>query len=223
MIMTVASLFLQLTSWLLLGQAPGDAPVRLQLRLRESAGAPVVGTVVQIQRMPDGLPALSDCQSNAQGLCTWQVSPGLYQVSFDRPLDPVTAAAVAEGGLTGLGLTVGQEDITYHFVFSPDSHVYFDSAPAATVPVPIIPTWDELHSDVLPVTTDSHSEPGAKTPRPTATLYPDDAVAPDKEDAHASWRLLLFIGLGVALGSGLYYRSRRHTLTTNLYQDADHA
>ncbi len=223
MMITLASLFLQLTSWLLLGQPPGDAPVRLQLRLRESAGAPVVGTVVQIRRMPDGLPALSACQSNAQGLCTWSVSPGLYQVSFDRPLDPVTSAAVAEGGLTGLGLTVGQEDIIYHFVFYTDGHVYFDSAPAATMPVPIIPTWDDLHGDAFPITTISHSELPAKTPWLTATPYPDDEVASGKKDVHASWQLLSCIGLGVALGSGLYYRSRRHALTTNLYQDADHA
>lgn len=223
--MTLVLVFLHLMGWFLLappaGQPPTDNLVALQLWLRDDTGAPVSGAIVQLQRFPEDEPTLPDCRSDAQGQCAWRVPPGLYQVRFDRPLDPVSAAAVAEGGLEGLGLTVGERDITYHFVFPADNHVYFDAAPAAAIPAPIIPAWDDLYHDALPTATPSPSTTPviAPTIMPTIPLPATDTTRPTTPDS--PWRLLLFIGLGVALGSGLHYRSRRRAPSTSSDTEAD--
>src|SRR5690606_28151427 len=106
----------------------------LQIRLRAGDGAAIVGETVILERLPEEERMLPECTTDAYGECSWHVNRGLYQVLFTRPLDDITALAVAEGGLRGLGITVGETDIIYHFIFHSDGHVYFDATPEAAVP-----------------------------------------------------------------------------------------
>lgn len=190
----------------MLAQEGGSAD--LKIRLRASDGSAIVGEVVVLQRLPEEEDITPACRTDAEGTCVWQVQRGLYQLLFGRPLDPVSALAVAEGGLRGLGITVGDAPITYHFTYHSDSRVYFDAAPEAAVPVPIIPEPDKLHGGV-PATPDPPTVtvgPAdlAPTPEPTAT-----PVGTISEPTTSSWRLLFFIGLGLVVSGGLHFLRRR--------------
>lgn len=187
-------------------QTFGDT--RLQIRLRASDGTVVVGETVILERLPEEEPILPQCTTDAHGECTWYVGRGLYQVLFTRPLDDISALAVAEGGLRGLGITVGEADIVYHFTFHSDGRVYFDAAPEAAVPSPIIPGGDELHGGTAPTPAlpAIDAEPVGETPTPEPTSTPDTAVDPTSGN---SWRLILFIGGGLVIGGGLHLWSRK--------------
>jgi hypothetical protein len=179
--------------------AQAQEEVQLQIRLRHSDGTAVFGEPVIVERQPALRQAQdNDCTTDTNGTCTWSVTSGLYQVLFTRPLDDLSALAVAEGGLSGFGLTVGDEDIVYHFTFQSDGQVYFDAAPNADVPSPIIPAPEDLHMPVLP------TEPypaGAATPPPSSVSVTNtEAAAPDH-----SWRLFLFVVQGLTLGITLHF------------------
>lgn len=182
-------------------QTPGDT--RLQIRLRYSDGTAVVGETVILQRLPEEENITPECETDSNGECIWFVGRGLYQVLFERPLDDISALAVAEGGLRGLGVTVGDEDIAYHFTFHSDGRVYFDAAPEAAVPSPIIPVGDVLHGGTAPTSTltVTRDEPVEETPTPEPTSAPDTAV--DTTSGN-SWHLVLFIGGGLVIGGGLH-------------------
>ncbi|MAU00625.1 MAG: hypothetical protein CL608_26065 [Anaerolineaceae bacterium] len=127
---------------------------------------------------------------------------------FERPLDNISSLAVAEGGLRGLGITVGDQDIAYHFTFHSDGRVYFDAAPEAAVPSPIIPVGDVLHDGTAPTPTltVTRDEPVEETPMPEPTSAPDTAV---RTTSGSSWRLILFIAGGLVIGGGLHLWSRK--------------
>lgn len=189
-------------------EAQSAGNVRLEIRLRDSKGTAVVGETVVLQRLPEEETISPECTTNDDGECTWFVRRGLYQALFDRTLDNVSALAVAEGGLRGLGITVGDTDITYHFTFHNDGRVYFDAAPEAAVPSPIIPAGDVLQGGVAPTTTPAALEivavAEAVTPEPM--MSPETAVPPD---ARGTWRLLLLIGGGLFIGGGLHFWSQK--------------
>jgi hypothetical protein len=178
----------------------GEA-VALQIWLRDSQGV-VPGERVVLQRLPEEEAVAPDCVTDVTGTCRWVVSRGLYQLLFARPLDDVSALAVAEGGLRGLGITVGDEDITYSFTFHGDGRVYFDAAPEAAMPSPIIPVGDVLHGGTAPTPTlaVTRDEPVEETPTPEPTNIPDTAVDPT---SGSSWHLVLFIAGGLVIGGGL--------------------
>ncbi|NLF63808.1 MAG: hypothetical protein GX579_04335 [Chloroflexi bacterium] len=191
----------------------GDT-VTLTVRLRAADGKSVAGEPVVLQRLPDEEEIGPACRTNAAGLCAWQVTRGLYQVLFERPLDGVSALALAEGGLRGFGLTVGGEDIAYHFTLLGDGRVYFDAAPEAALPVPLIPTPELLLGGVAPT---ASPEPGATqvtgpVPRPEGNEPGSTAGAPRNTEAPASqapWRFILYLALGLTAGGGLHLVSRR--------------
>lgn len=203
-----------------LAQQP-DGAVALTVQLRAADGAAIVGETVSLQRLPESTDIAPLCKTNEQGICTWYVGRGLYQVLFEKPLDEVSALALAEGGLRGFGLTVGAENIVYHFTFHRDGRVYFDAAPDAATPVPIIPTAERLHGGAHATAT-----PQA-TVSPTATANPellsaDNAeaeeltVMPPSESEgpppmEGSWRLLILATTGLMAGSGLHWWTRRHS------------
>ena len=169
------------------------------IRLRYDDGTAVTGETVILQRLPEEQDIESTCITDDNGECSWAVGRGLYQVLFTRPLDDISALAVAEGGLRGFGITVGDEPITYHFTFHNDGRVYFDAAPEASAPSPIIPSPDALHGGAAPSPAPSvmgtEAVPGTATPEPTA--LPETAV---ETTSGNSWRLILFIGGGLAIG-----------------------
>ena len=192
------------------GQQAG-VTVALTIRLRAADGAPVTGESVTLQQLPDEEPVLPECTTNNQGVCTWTVGRGLYQVLFDRPLDGVSALALAEGGLRGFGLTVGDDPIIYHFTFHTDGHVYFDSAPEAARPAPIIPTPELLHGGIAPTATPAATPPddSQRGGNDEAAEHPPAVESETVSGTGQRWRLVLFIGLGLTVGSGLHLWSRR--------------
>ena len=200
----------------------GDVP--LQIQLRYSDGTAVSDEPILLQRLPDMQE--SNCTTDNNGRCAWDVDRGLYQVIFTQPLDSISSLAVAEGGLRGFGLTVGDTPISYHFTFHHDAHVYFDAAPEAAVPDPIIPTADSLHGGIVPTAVvPTPVSIGAIPPSSmddTHTIAPDEtastpiAQASDvsvTEPVNPVWRLLLLIILGLALGFGLHLWSRKRRQT----------
>jgi hypothetical protein len=192
--------------------ARAESGTALRLRLRYADGTAVAGERVALERLPEEEPVLPACETDANGECVWYVGRGLYQLLFARPLDPVSRLATAEGGLAGFGVTVGDEDITYHFTFHSDGRVYFDAAPEAAAPAPIIPSPDALHSGAAPAPVPG-GEPAEATPTPEPTNAPDTAVA---TASGKPWRLILFIGGGLAIGGGLHLWSHRRRQTTRL-------
>ena len=201
-------------------QSAGDT--RLQIRLRASDGTAVVGETVILERLPEEgpvSPALrqvqgDNCITDTYGECTWTVGRGLYQVLFTRPLDDISTLAVAEGGLRGLGITVGDEDITYHFTFHSDGRVYFDAASEAAVPSPIIPEGEALHGGTAPtpVLTVVNDELVEETPTPEPTSTPDTTA---RSASGGSWRLILFIGGGLVIGGSFHWWTRKRQQPLN--------
>jgi hypothetical protein len=197
---------LALVVWALaIGLLPADAatvwadePVWLEIRLRDAGGAAVVGERVILERLPEEEPM--PCVTDGAGACVWRVGRGLYQVIFARPLDQISALALAEGGLRGFGLTVGQTDIVYHFTVHSDGRAYFDAAPEAAVPAPLIPAFDALHGGVAPT-------PILPQMAVAPTATPRPAAAPDAADpapTGQAWPLLAFLGGGLLLGGILH-------------------
>jgi hypothetical protein len=133
------------------------------------------------------------------------VTPGLYQVLFTRQLDDLSALALAEGGLGGFGLTVGLSDIVYHFTFHSDGRVYFDAAPDAALPSPLIPEPEDIHgwSAPAPTVTADAAPPVESTTIPSVSVTTIEGAVTDRR-----WRLVGFVLLGVGLGGGLHLTHR---------------
>ncbi|MCA9941918.1 MAG: hypothetical protein H6656_00915 [Ardenticatenaceae bacterium] len=200
---------------LLVVPAQAAAPISLTVQLRHSDGTAVTNEPVSLERLPDEETISPACLTDTSGRCTWPVGRGLYQLLFDRPLDTISELALAEGGLRGFGLTVGEANITYHFTFHSDGRVYFDAAPEAAVPSPIIPVGEVLHGGVAPteVPLAIVTESVGPTPTPDAASTPETAVG---SNSGSGWRLLLFIGGGLALGGSLHVWSRQRQAAARL-------
>jgi hypothetical protein len=206
-----------LAVWLLfapdVSQALGEAgDVELRIRLRDSEGVAVVGETVILARFPEEEAVAPTCLTDASGECAWSVGRGLYQVLFTRPLDNISALSLAEGGLRGFGVTVGDTAVTYHFTFHSDGRVYFDAAPESAVPVPVIPSQESLHGGVeaavhTPVIgRDANGESTNEIP----TARPSDVqMTAVKSKSGNSWQIILFIALGLIIGGGFHLWSRR--------------
>ena len=213
-----------LSVWLValagLAEVQAAGTVRLQIRLRHSDGTAVTGESIILQRLPDEEPVTPTCTTNSEGECTWQVRRGLYQLLFDRPLDDITALALAEGGLNGLGITVGDEPITYSFTFHSDGHAYFDAAPEAAVPSPIIPVGEMLHGGVAPTPTSPamDDQPLTETPTIEPTTSPETAVDTPPDN---TWHFLLFIAGGLIIGGSIHWWSSKRQSINRKSEDAD--
>ena len=154
-------------------------PISLTVQLRRSDGTAVTHEPVSLERLPDEEPITPACQTDTNGRCTWPVGRGLYQLLFERPLDTISELALAEGGLRGFGVTVGEANITYHFTVHSDGRVYFDAAPEAAVPSPVIPVGEALHGGVVPteVPLAIVTESVGPTPTPEGVSMPETAVS----------------------------------------------
>lgn len=141
------------------------------IRLRDTDGTPVAGERVRLLRPPENEPIPPDCTTDVNGECSWFVGRGLYALEFEElALDQLVALAVAEGGLTGPGITVGNEDITYGFVITNGNKVYNDLAPDSPVPEPFIPALEDvIHHEV-----DAHEHDEENIlPQPETTPFPE--------------------------------------------------
>lgn len=196
--------------------------VSLTIQLRHSDGTAVVGETVALERPPEAEPILPNCITDESGTCRWQVGRGMYQLRFSRPLDEISALALAEGGLNGLGITVGETAVTYYFTFHNDGRVYFDAAPEAAVPQPVLPVGELWHGGILPTLT-----PTVETVPPETTVLapPEDPAAAAAEAIPAAsetqWRLLGYIGGGLLLSVIVHLcKERRRRLAAT---EAPHA
>jgi hypothetical protein len=185
------------------GQSDGvagqsDGSWRLEIWLRWADGAAAAGETVILERLPEEEPM--PCVTDAAGLCVWQVGRGLYQAIFSQPLDQISALSVAEGGLRGFGVTVGEADIAYHFTLHSDGHPYFDAAPEADTPAPIIPALDSWQGGAAP----TPALPGDFGPPLTAAAA-TPAIATPHNDAPPTGPIWLSIALGLLLGGGLHF------------------
>ena len=178
--------------------------VPVTIVIRTADGAPVVDEEVRLIHQPSL--TTETAVTNTGGQCVFRVPRGLYEVAFTPRLDAVSALAVAEGGLHGFGITVGDEAITYHFTFQADGYVYFDDTPAAATPSPIKPRLADLHfiggagqptPTPLPPTEIADGAIQAMTPDPTVTATPGYTAVTDAGDN----RFLLIISLiGITIG-----------------------
>lgn len=125
------------------GQVMGQTAVPVTISVRNADGAPVVDTEVILLSQPDY--TAQTAVTDRAGQVLFNVPRGLYEIQFTAALDDISALAVAEGGMAGFGITVGDAAITYSFTFQDDGHVYFDSKPDAPAPSPIMPALEDLH------------------------------------------------------------------------------
>jgi len=183
--------------------------VTLTIQLRATDGAPLVGEPVILEQLPDAAALDPQCQTDPEGLCTWLVAPGLYQVRFPAyTLDNLSALALAEGGLSGLGITVGESTIRYGFTVQADGHVYFDATPDAAAPTPRHPAETDLSGGVVisPVV-------GLVT-KPQITITPV-SLLPEPEEATPSIAWWMWLGGGVTLGFTSWFSWRYWPETLN--------
>ncbi len=203
--------------WLVpMAQARDDDRVALTLQLRTSDGTPLVGATVILEQLPDAAAMSPDCLTHSDGTCQWFVAPGLYQVRFPAySLDDLSALALAEGGLSGLGVNVGEEAISYHFTLQEDGHIYFDATPDAAAPAPRLPTQTDLSGGVL------ISEVMRQVTDPEAIATPVMLLPePEKATLVPSWWLWLAGGVVLSFIGWLVSRYRRRALTTPTTQKA---
>lgn len=218
----IAVLFLiALTGW---GTRTADAQqsliVEVTVQLRDATGQPLTGESLTLATFLTDVNATMRCQTDADGRCRWAVEPGLYELLSARPLDAVSRLALAEGGLRGYGLTVGETPITYHFVLHSDTRLHFDAAPEAVQPQPIIPVADPDHTHGIAVPTEPPIPPATASAEPTdARATPEEtpwAIATTTRQTSTTGsqlsRILTvigYIGLGLAVGGGLHWWTRR--------------
>ena len=168
--------------------------VALTIQLRASDGKPLAGETVILEQLPDAAAIQPACQTDRNGLCTWFVTPGLYQVQFlAYELDDISALALAEGGLSGLGITIGESAIRYAFTVPADGHVYFDATPDAAAPTPRLPTQTGLSGGAVFSQVVDLVMPPATTATPVMPL-----PEPEKSAPSIPWGL--WLGGGIALG-----------------------
>ena len=188
--------------------APVSREVALTIQLRASDGAPLVGEDIILEQLPDAAAEGPECQTNQEGLCTWLVAPGLYQVRFlAYTLDDLSALALAEGGLSGLGVTVGESAIRYAFTVQADGHVYFDAMPNAAAPTPRLPVQTDLSGGVVISSAMSLVTPSQVTSTPVMPEPQAGAVARDARP-QSGWQTVIAIGGGLFLGVMVWLSQR---------------
>ena len=88
--------------------------------------------------------------TNTNGECTWLGDADCTRCYLRGPLDTVSALAVAEGGLRGFGVTVGDSPITYHFTFHGDGRVSTSMLPGSGCTISDHPVGETLHGGAAP-------------------------------------------------------------------------
>lgn len=204
------------------------------IRLRNIDSTPAAGEQVRLLRPPENEPIPPDCTTGVNGECSWFVGRGLYALDFEGlSLDQLVALAAAEGELTGPGITVGEEDITYGFVITNGNKVYNDLAPESPIPEPFMPELkDVIHhetgsheheEDILPpskTTPDLELTPAlpsppneSTTPSAVALTNSSDGPGESSTPGQSRWwsrlRFFLILGGGFVLGGAVFAWQQR--------------
>ncbi len=190
--------------------------VPVTIVIRTADGAPAIGEEVRLIHHPSL--TTETAVTNTGGQCLFHVPRGLYEVAFTPRLDAVSALAVAEGGLHGFGITVGDMAITYHFTFQADSRVYFDDTPEAATPSPIKPQLADLHfiggagqptPTPLPLAAIADEAAQTMTPTPTVAATPGHTAVTDAGD-NRFLQIISLIGITIGLVGFIVNRRRGH-------------
>lgn len=181
-------LSLVLLSWLLQEQ-----PQTVTVQLRMADGSPAVGIALRLLDFGEATALDSECVTDERGACVWNRPKGLYELLSDVPLDNLSRYAVAEGGLRGFGLTVGDESITYVLTVQLDGFIYFDTEPDFATPVPFVPNLLNTHFHGTPTVEERES-----AENPTLSLPAAEAA----NTSESPIRLLIFIIVGASVGAG---------------------
>ena len=184
----------------------------LEIHVRDADGNPLTGEPVRIALSLLENSTFEPCITDTTGSCRWEVGKGIYEVHWERPMDDLSVLTSAENGLNSFGVTVGDEPITYHFVLYTDSRIYFDAAPDAAIPEPIIPTIDTIHLHTPIESRGGEVEFSAEntpTPTVTPTKRPIETVHPTESDSSSPWHILLLIIIGLLIGGGLHLWSQQ--------------
>ena len=186
--------------------------IPLEISVRDAEGNPLADETVRIALSLSESSTFEPCITDATGVCSWGVEEGVYEVHWDRPMDALSVLTSAENGLNSFGVTVSDEPITYHFVLHTDNRIYFDDAPDAAIPEPIIPTMDTIHLHAPLESWVEEVEFSAENiPTPTAETAESstEAAQPIEVDSGSPWRILLLITVGLFVGGGLHLWSQR--------------
>ena len=213
--------------------AYAQAAVLVTLQLRGSSGQEMDGVEITLLRPPEN-EYVNSCTTAETGRCQVALSRGIYGVRVAHSeLSAWNRLAVAEGGLGDLGITVGEEAITYALVIAADGFLYFDATPNADRPEPIIPTEEMVlvHWHLLPTPTQPSAEAAGMAPTGMAihmaTPFTEEGngvkVSPaesagtrpdDPQSHHSKWpftvgETTMFLGAGALLGSTFALVQRR--------------
>lgn len=208
------------------GAAQERGGVTVTVRVRQADGSPLAGEKIMLVRPPEDDPVPPICTTDSSGECSWFVGRGLYTLHFEAvKVDPISILGPAEAGLTGLSITVGDEDITYSFAVANENHIYFDQAPDAPIPEPFIPTLEDVQHDSYQPTPEETPQPAVSesTPDPTAVVPAGgDGDAPPGSDQSSQateqfsrqwlWsrlRFLLIVIAGCLIGFALFMWQQR--------------
>ena len=189
-----------------------DDVVALEIRVRDAEGNPLAGETIRIALSLSERSGLDQCITDTTGTCHWELGKGIYEVHWDRPMDDLSILTSAENGLNSFGVTVGDEPIAYHFVLHTDSRIYFDAAPNAAIPEPIIPTINTIHLHApleIGVGKVEFSAEIALTPTAEPTKQLSETAQQPESDSDSPWRILLLIIIGLLVGGCLHLWSQR--------------
>ena len=183
--------------------------VSVEVFVRDTNGAPLANEPIRIALSFSADTANRECLTDSTGRCQWEVESGIYELYWERWLDALSRQAAAENGLSTFGITVGDIPITYHFVLHSDNRIYFDAAPDAAIPDPIIPTEAMIfqHGRV-----EGQAEGVRFSAEITPTLSADTTQITTLETSSnptTMWRILLFILVGLLIGGTLHLWSQQ--------------
>lgn len=194
-------IFILLATW----QPVSAQTQTVTIRLRRLDGTPIPQESVRVIRLPDDTEYTA--VTDLQGLAHFEIGRGIYEVHLSTMLDEVSALAVAEGGLEGFGITVGDADIQYSFVLHSDRRFYFDATPELESASPIIPQLEDLHfvnGAIQPTATPQTAVTVASTLTPEAQTDFDQL---EKEMPQTPW--LFFVVVASMMGTYLFWTRKK--------------
>ena len=194
LILTVQAVFITLL------QIAAPAPVVIQVRYADSSSF-----TEPVQIRSDEGELLMTCEPDEAGRCTLQLSRGLYLVEpIGIGLDAVSAKAAVEIGGRWLGITIGDEPISYGFVVEGES-LYFDETPDQVQVRPFRPKQADIEAHFAPKTPVPNSRDADPTIAPqTLETTPQPTSSADPQSSLLAWVLIPSFVIGLFMTWSLW-------------------